>query len=260
LENISDISGENLKAALEEETLIISLGSKLRVSEFKTIYDWFINNEVFSSIDSSEKVRLPKGFINDVKVQKEVVKFFETFDDSIKAFTVTEHDTIEQTNDKKKYSVHTRHKVIDSDEYADIALVEESGGTLTMLTMFQFIKNALERGSVLFIDEINSKLHPLLVRNIILMFANPKINIKNAQLIFTTHDTTQLSTSLLRRDEIWFINKESNGVSKLKSLADVIDDDGDKIRKDENYEKNYLLGKYGAIPSLKAIAFLVEDQ
>ena len=68
----------------------------------------------------------------------------------------------------------------------------------------------------------------------------------NAQLIFTTHDTWQLSNQLLRRDEIWFTEKDKQGVSTLYSLADFIDEDGTRIRKDESYEKNYLLGKYGA--------------
>ena len=67
----------------------------------------------------------------------------------------------------------------------------------------------------------------------------------NAQLIFTTHDTWQLSNQLLRRDEIWFTEKDKQGVSTLYSLADFIDEDGTRIRKDESYEKNYLLGKYG---------------
>ena len=75
----------------------------------------------------------------------------------------------------------------------------------------------------------------------------------NAQLVFTTHDTWQLSNQLLRRDEIWFAEKDEEGVSTLYSLADFVDEDGTRIRKDESCEKNYLIGKYGAIPMLKTI-------
>jgi hypothetical protein len=121
------------------------------------------------------------------------------------------------------------------------------------------MQDVLTKGSVLFVDELNTKLHPLLVRNVILTFANPEINTKNAQLIFTTHDSWQLSNNLLRRDEIWFTEKDADGVSSLYSLADFADEDGIKIRKDESYEKNYLLGKYGAIPFLKTIDFLGRD-
>ena len=84
------------------------------------------------------------------------------------------------------------------------------------------------------------------------------MNTKHAQLIFTTHDTWQLSNQLLRRDEIWFTDKDKNGVSSLYSLADFVDDDGSRIRKDESYEKNYLIGKYGAIPGLKSFDFVEE--
>jgi len=96
-----------------------------------------------------------------------------------------------------------------------------------------------------------TRLHPLLVRSFLITFLNPEINSKHAQLEFTTHDSWQLSNNLLRRDEIWFTEKDCNGVSALYSLADFVDEDGIKIRKDESYEKNYLLGKYGEIPTLK---------
>lgn len=83
------------------------------------------------------------------------------------------------------------------------------------------------------------------------MFLNAETNPKHAQLVFTAHDSWQLSNSLLRRDEIWFTEKAASGVSTLYSLADFVDEDGSKVRKDESYEKNYLLGKYGAVPTLK---------
>ena len=83
------------------------------------------------------------------------------------------------------------------------------------------------------------------------MFLDPRINTKHAQLIFTTHDAWQMSSDYLRRDEIWFTEKDADGVTSLYSLADF-EDDGVKIRKDESFEKNYMLGKYGAVPELKS--------
>lgn len=100
---------------------------------------------------------------------------------------------------------------------------------------------------------MNARLHPLLVRNFLLTFLNPEININHDQLVFTTHDTWQLSNQLLRRDEIWFVEKDEEGVSTLYSLAEFVDEDGTRIRKNESYEKNYLNVKYGAIPALKSI-------
>ena len=123
-----------------------------------------------------------------------------------------------------------------------------------MFALYPELQSVMKNGGVYFIDDLNASLHPLLVRNFILTFLNPEININHAQLIFTTHDTWQLSNQLLHRDEIWFTEKDADGLSTLYSLADFIDEDDSRIRKDENY----LLGKYGAIPSLKTIDFLQE--
>ena len=147
----------------------------------------------------------------------------------------------------------------DSDEMAEIPLGGESAGTLKMFALYPELQEVLEKGSVFFIDELNARLHPLLVRNFLLIFFNPEINVNHAQIIFTTHDTWQLSNQLLRRDEIWFVEKNEKGISTLYSLADFVDEDGTRIRKDESYEKNYLIGKYGAIPTLKSIDILKEE-
>ena len=161
---------------------------------------------------------------------------------------------------EEKYKINALHKKIDSDEMAEIPLGAESAGTLKMFALYPELQEVLEKGSVFFIDELNARLHPLLVRNFLLTFLNPEINVNHAQLVFTTHGTWQLSNQLLRRDEIWFVEKDDRGVSTLYSLADFVDEDGARIRKDESYEKNYLIGKYGAIPTLKSIDIFRGDQ
>ncbi len=259
---IAKRSAENIRVALEKETLIVSLGSKLKVSKLKLVRDWFINNEVVNYGSPEENlfrsITIPHNFAADKNVQNKVINFFSTFDDSIKAFNI---EKLDNENDKgdEKFSIDSLHKMNDSDEFASIPLNDESSGTLKMFSLYPSIQEVLDNGGVLFIDELNSRLHPLLVRNIILLFIDSTINAKNAQLIFTTHDTWQLSNDLLRRDEIWFVDKDNSGISSLYSLADFIDDTGSKIRKDENYTKNYLTGKYGAIPRLKAFDIFKEE-
>ena len=108
-------------------------------------------------------------------------------------------------------------------------------------------------------DELHARLHPLLVRTFVIAFLDPEVNRKHAQLVFTSHDPWQLNSNFLRRDEVWFTEKSKEGVSTLYSLADFVDEDGVKIRKDENYEKNYLLGKYGAIPALTGFGMFREE-
>ena len=149
--------------------------------------------------------------------------------------------------------------MMDSDQTGTIPLQNESAGTLKMFALYPLLQDVLANGGVFFVDELNARLHPLLVRSFIITFLNPEINKNHAQLIFTSHDSWQLNSNLLRRDEIWFTEKNENGVSILYSLADFFDEDGVKIRKDENYEKNYLLGKYGAIPSLKYFDMFKEE-
>ena len=246
-------SQEIIRMTLEHETLIVSLGAKLKISKLKCIRDWFYDTNFTNFGNPIENVFLssliPDGFADDKDVQKKVVDYFATFDDSIVGFNI---EVIKSNDeDSRHIKIDALHEVIGSDEFASIPLEEESDGTLKMFALYPALQDTLESGGVLFVDELNARLHPLLVRGFLITFLNPETNPNHAQLVFTTHDSWQLSNNLLRRDEIWFTEKEHSGVSTLYSLADFVDEDGAKIRKDESYEKNYLLGKYGAIPTLK---------
>ena len=262
LPGIPKASRENISIALEKQVLIVSLGAKLRVAKCKLVRDWFLNNEFadFGNVITNFFMSrlLPEGFVDDEKVREKVVKFFSSFDETIKGFEITRLP--QQDNSKDEYfKIDALHKMIGSNELAKIPLQNESAGTLKMFALYPELQEVLNHGGVFFIDELNARLHPLLVRNFILTFLNLENNVNHAQLVFTTHDTWQLSNRLLRRDEIWFTEKDEDGLSTLYSLADFIDEDGSRIRKDESYEKNYLLGKYGAIPSLKTIEFFKEE-
>lgn len=255
-------SRDNLQVALEKQVLIISLGAKLKIAKCKNIRDWFLANEFadfgdpFTNFFMSR--RLPKGFVDNKEVQHKVVDYFASFDEHIKDFKIEKVPHDGESKDES-YTIKALHRKMDLEEMAEIPLVMESAGTLKMFALYPELQEVLEKGSVFFIDELNARLHPLLVRNFILTFLNPEINENHAQLVFTTHDTWQLSNQLLRRDEIWFVEKDEDGVSTLYSLADFVDEDGSRIRKDESYEKNYLIGKYGAIPTLKSIDIFRED-
>lgn len=106
------------------------------------------------------------------------------------------------------------------------------------------------------VDELESSLHPSLGLAIVKMFNSPKRNPRNAQIVFTTHDTNLLGTTLgeppLRRDQVWFTEKDKEGASKLYPLTDY------KPRMAENLERGYLQGRYGAIPFLGDIAWITE--
>lgn len=256
---IASKSRENLRIALEKETLIVSLGAKLKIAKLKLIRDWFLDNEFADFGRPVENFflsqQLPDGFVENKKVQQKVVDYFAAFDSSIIGFEV---EKLEADDDKRssKVRIDAIHRMIDSDSTVTIPLKLESAGTLKMFALYPLLQEVLETGGVLFVDELNARLHPLLVRTFIITFLNPDTNPNHAQLVFTTHDSWQLNSNILRRDEVWFTEKDTHGISALYSLADFVDEDGAKIRKDENYEKNYLLGKYGAIPTMQYLDVL----
>jgi AAA15 family ATPase/GTPase len=123
---------------------------------------------------------------------------------------------------------------------------DESEGTKKLFSLIGMAIDTISKGKVLIIDELDAQLHPLLTLYIIKLFNSNDRNPNNAQLIFNTHDTNFLDNRLFRRDQIWFMEKNRYGATDLYSLAEY----SFKVRKDESYGKNYIIGKYGAIPFL----------
>lgn len=139
-------------------------------------------------------------------------------------------------------NVLIKHK--NSDTY--LTLKEESMGTQIMFFFIPFINDALHNQRVIVVDELDRSLHPYLVELIVQIFNDSTINKNGAQLIFNTHDTNLLNLNLLRRDQIWFTEKDNDtGISNLYCLNDF------SVRKQENIEKGYILGRYGAVPLIK---------
>ena len=141
----------------------------------------------------------------------------------------------------------TTHKQYDDGgkEVNDVSFAfnsNESEGTIKYFSLAYPIIDALDHGKRIIIDELDSKLHPLLVKSIVALFNDAKTNPKGAQLLFTAHDTFLLSAGLFRRDQVWFTQKNSFGATEFFSLAEF------KVRSTSPFEKDYLLGRYGATP------------
>lgn len=120
----------------------------------------------------------------------------------------------------------------------------ESDGTEKLFYLAGPFIDVLKNGSILFFDEMEARLHPLITRALIGLFNSKETNPKFAQLIFTTHDTNLLSNKIFRRDQIWFVEKDHYGCSHLYSLAEL------KVRNDASFENDYFEGRYGAVPFL----------
>jgi AAA15 family ATPase/GTPase len=149
--------------------------------------------------------------------------------------------TMKDITDVGKLDVITIHKMNDSDQEVEFDIDDESDGTQRLFEIAGYWLYVLEYGEVILIDELDRSSHPVLSKALIKMFNNPEINKNNAQLIFTTHDTTLLDCEIFRPDQIWFTEKD-NSMTKLYSLFDF------RPREDESLQKGYLLGRYGAIP------------
>ena len=244
---------ENLEISLKDKTLLVSLGASLNIDRLIQVQGWFMNTKTIDFSNSFNNMLreniLPSKLSETEEIKKNLVSFINSFDDSIIDIEVEKISAIDE-NDKDNYRVFTIHKSDKGTSTARISMNEESSGTKKMFSLYQILLDVLEKGGVFFADELDIKLHPLLMRNILLTFTDKEKNSNNAQLIFTTHNTIYMDMDLLRRDEIWFVEKD-NGVSNLYSLDDITNEKGEKVRKDSNYEKHYLLGNYGAIPNLK---------
>ena len=145
-------------------------------------------------------------------------------------------------------SLSLRHRI--NGRLMSFGLEYESAGTLAYLALLGPIVYALQQGGVICVDELDSSLHPLIAIEIMRLFESRSQNPRGAQLIFNTHDTNLLNTGMLRRDQIWFTEKDVKGESHLYPLTDF------KPRRQENLESGYLQGRYGAIPFLNSHEFV----
>lgn len=154
---------------------------------------------------------------------------------------------VEYTEDGNVNHIYTVHRLENGKE-KELTFEEESSGTRKIFSILPVILNVIKNGNLLVVDELDAKLHPVLLQRIIEMFTNSKINTAGAQLLFTSHDLTTMNNKVFRRDEIWFSAINGYDESVLYSLVDFRKENGDKPRNDENYNKQYLEGRYGADP------------
>lgn len=146
----------------------------------------------------------------------------------------------------REFRVQTRHRLVESGESVEFSLErDESNGTQRFFAIVGPVLDALDRGNLLVVDELECSMHPMLTYKLVELFQDPDVNSKGAQLVFATHDSTLMSPSLFRRDQIWLAEKNRKGATAMFSLSDV----EARPRKEEAFEKNYLSGRYGGVPS-----------
>ena len=150
--------------------------------------------------------------------------------------------------DEEERKLYTQRTV--NGKLYELCFDDESDGTKKLIAALPVILLALQEGRLVIIDELDAKLHPKLLRYIISLFKNKKLNTKGAQLLFTSHDMTTMKNTVFRRDEIWFAASDVNHESEIYSLYEIRREDNKRINNTAVYDKQYLEGRYGADPFL----------
>lgn len=248
-ENSIDLKGAFAKLKVSEDlsktlTLLSYLGIAYKGNAVvKDVLNWFESGIAFLNYGNPIQ-ELAMAISTSEEVKPLMINMIQEMDLDIADFRVEEKE-----NDRKE--VYTKH-IIDGVE-TELSLSDESSGTKKLFGLLPFIATSLLDGRVLMIDELDAKIHPMLLRHIIMMFNDTNINKYKAQLIFTSHDLSTMNNEVFRRDEIWFVAKGNEQNSKLYSLVEFKNKKGVSVRKDAKFDKQYLEGKYGADPYLRRI-------
>lgn len=230
-------------------SLVAQLGGENTIS--KSVMSFFRDFNVISGLNDSGYHDITKNIF--LMGTDEAKGAMDLFNDVQLGFSDIMAKESKEENGKAEIIIYTKHPVytrngrIKRNMYVNMDYME-SAGSKKLFELAGPIINTLRNGKVLVIDELDAKMHPLISQHIVDIFNNPEKNAKNAQLIFSTHDTHLLSSSVLRRDQIWFTEKNEWEETDVYSMMNILLPDGSKPRSDSNLEKNYIMGRYGAIP------------
>lgn len=251
--------------ATRGNALFLSTAIQLNNEQLKPVFSWF---------KQTLTVILPGGEINlkfsieqcaSEEGRQRIMKFMNSADISISGVEVKNRpfspeflpaDMPQETREHLLRDMHGREMTSirflhqsDNGETVSFDISDESGGTQKLFAFAGPLLDVLAQGRVIFVDELDTSLHPLMVRFLIDLIQNQSTNKHHAQLIFTTHDTSVLDSTIFRRDQIWFMEKDCENASKLYPLSDF------SPRKGEALESAYLKGRYGALPFIGELRF-----
>jgi uncharacterized protein len=266
--------GKGLEERTRKNALFLSVCAQFAVDLAMEIIEWFSSKcSSISGINCSQYKSYSVKQMISGEYLSEIKKFMHDADLDIQDFNVEQRDldfddapdeikeilkkTLSKSQERPKITdIQSVHNVYD-DDFNIVSTTEldfdifESSGTKKAFGLSGPIIDTLKTGGVLFIDELDSQLHPIFTKKIVQMFNSKEYNSNNAQLIFATHDSNLLDKDLFRRDQIWFVEKSHGEATKLYSLIDfILEENQQKVRNDASFERDYLKGRYGAIPFL----------
>lgn len=271
--------GKELKEKTRDNALFLSVAAQFNGTISKKILQWFKNLAIISGLNDmglrsytvetfdnnkyrDEILRLVKKLdvgVDDIQIRKSQLippPVVDNIPDELKGL-FEELKKISSSSSMERKDILTAHRKFNADgQIAEVELFDiddnESEGTKKIFSMAGPLVDTLRNGKVLFVDELDARLHPLITRIIINLFNSNETNPQNAQLIFATHDTNLLSKDIFRRDQIWFTEKDKFSATHLYSLVEY------KVRNDASFESDYIQGRYGAIPFIGNLNRLLE--
>jgi hypothetical protein len=266
--------GRGLEEKTRPNALFLSVVAQFNGAIARTITNWFLDMDIFSGLDDSWLRDTTLGLWDDPEGFSQVTRFIKDLDLSVEDLKLEQDQhMIERYRSQfpekfapgvdwkmpGAYRIKTEHRKFDAagnpigTEVFDLD-EHESEGTRKLFALSGTLLGALALGSVVVADEFDARLHPLVTRRLIELFNSREHNPQHAQLIFTTQDTNLLDNRLFRRDQIWFTEKDRFGATHLYSLAEF-----KGVRNDASFEKDYVRGRYGAIPFLGDLGRLAGD-
>lgn len=243
--------GKGIEEKTRDNALFLSIVDQFNGTTSKKIMSWFNMYRILSGLQHEKEKGLTFRFLEVENLNVWIKDFLTPLSLGFQDFAI---------KDKKIVTFHNKYDrngdVIDRLEF-DL-LQQESAGTNKLYDLAGNITFGLKIGALTVIDELDAKLHPLLTMAIVKLFNSPLHNTNKAQLIFATHDTNLLNYGCFRRDQIYFTEKNQFESTDLYSLVEYIEPDGKKVRNDRSFEKDYISGRYGAIPFIGDFSKLID--
>lgn len=238
--------------------LFLSVVAQFNGEKSKLIFEWFLVFNGLSGLDDEKYGNFTSEvFLNEQysDIANKAQEFFNDLQLGFSEFSVElgnkgDEDKAVMLDELTTHNIYNQEsEKIGTEKFSKDKM--ESEGTKKVISLSGPIFATLKSGGILIVDELDAKLHPLLTRNIVLLFMDPEKNTNGAQLIFATHDTNLLDLAIIRRDQIWFAEKDNVESTDIYSLVEFKDEEGKKVRNDCDIKCNYIKGRYGAIPFIK---------
>lgn len=240
-----------LKNRTSPNKLYLSVASNWNYSKVIPVLEWFASCQIITKISAADAYDLEAEQLKDNDYLHMIASMLRGADFGIQSLQMRDLDPAASQQGDIFANIESIHTVQDTEgntvSYI-LNMAEESEGTRSYFKLICVVKKILDEGTLFVIDDMDSYLHPLLTKHLVSLFNSVEFNPNGAQLIFTSHNTNLLDLDVLRRDQIWFTEK-----NELTAATDLFSLQAFSIRKDAKLEKDYLIGRYGAVPFIKHV-------